>query len=303
METNKESIGAFPKRSAVFIVGIGIVSILSTIIFAGIIVGGIGLFFYLKTVKRYNSNQSLYKTNTKKVLKNGLILNLIGFFLSALCLIIGLLGGDYYKQGVRYLEEKKYQKAIESFKKVKVDDKKYSDAMIKLNQSDSLQKIETKIKERDDSIIQIAKQNKRRTTEREQALQRKLVIQKKSIKERADSIIQIAEQNRRRITEKEQAQQEKLVQQEKLNKERNELIQKQFSDWDGSHKGLEKLIKENMPDPRSYEHVETKFIDKGDYILVFTKFRGKNGFGGMVFGYVTAKVDFEGNVIEIVSQK
>ena len=84
---------------------------------------------------------------------------------------------------------------------------------------------------------------------------------------------------------------------------RKEDLEKQFSPYDGSHNGLTELIKKNMPDPESYEHVETRFSDKGDHIFVVTKFRGKNGFGGYVFQTVSANVDFKGNVIEILSQK
>ena len=85
--------------------------------------------------------------------------------------------------------------------------------------------------------------------------------------------------------------------------ERQLKVESQFSSWDGSHPGLERLIKKNMNDPDSYEHVETRFRDDGDYIFVITKFRGANAFGGKVVNTVSAKVDFNGNVIEIVSQE
>lgn len=98
--------------------------------------------------------------------------------------------------------------------------------------------------------------------------------------------------------EKEKARQQKIKEQNK----RNKLINDQFSSWDGSHRGLTKLIKDNMNDPDSYEHIETRFKDEGDYIFVITKFRGNNAFGGKVINSVSAKVDFNGNVIEIVDQ-
>lgn len=84
---------------------------------------------------------------------------------------------------------------------------------------------------------------------------------------------------------------------------RKALVEKHFSSWDGSHDGLTKYIKKNMNDPKSYKHEETRFADKGDYILVQTSFRGKNAFGGLVLNTVIAKCDFDGNVIEIISQK
>jgi hypothetical protein len=83
---------------------------------------------------------------------------------------------------------------------------------------------------------------------------------------------------------------------------RKEQLEKQFSSWDGSHHGLTELIKKSMNDPKSYEHEETVYWDKGDYLIVKTTFRGKNAFGGVVKNWVTAKIDLNGNVIEIISQ-
>lgn len=58
----------------------------------------------------------------------------------------------------------------------------------------------------------------------------------------------------------------------------------------------------NMHDPSSFEHVETKFGDKGDYLLVQTTYRGKNSFGALVLNSATVKADLEGNIIEIISE-
>jgi|GEM_PF-4152652 len=85
-------------------------------------------------------------------------------------------------------------------------------------------------------------------------------------------------------------------------KTRDERIQEQFSSWDGSHRGLEKAIKQSMDDPDSYKHVKTWLLaDQGDFLVVTTEFRGKNAFGGVVTNEVTAKVDLDGNVRSIVS--
>jgi len=83
---------------------------------------------------------------------------------------------------------------------------------------------------------------------------------------------------------------------------RTEQIEKEFSAWDGSHRGLTEVIKKSMNDPKSYEHVETRYIDKGDHLIVTTEFRGKNAFGGVVKNSVIAKVDLNGNVLEIIAQ-
>jgi len=84
--------------------------------------------------------------------------------------------------------------------------------------------------------------------------------------------------------------------------EAKEQIEKYFSAWDGSHLGLTKLIKDSMNDPDSYKHVETVYGDKGDYLIVETTYRGTNVFGGVVTNRVMAKVDLNGNVIEVLSQ-
>lgn len=83
---------------------------------------------------------------------------------------------------------------------------------------------------------------------------------------------------------------------------RNERIERQFSLWDGSHPGLTKVIKASMNDPQSYEHVKTVYWDMGSNLVVRTIFRGKNAFGGVVENWVKAKVDLDGNVIQIIEQ-
>jgi hypothetical protein len=77
------------------------------------------------------------------------------------------------------------------------------------------------------------------------------------------------------------------------------IVESQFSVWDGSHRELEQYIKKHMNDPDSYQHVETSYIDHGDYLIVTTKFRGKNGFGGIVMNTIIAKINLQGNIIEI----
>ena len=82
---------------------------------------------------------------------------------------------------------------------------------------------------------------------------------------------------------------------------RQEQIEKEFSTWDGSHRGLERIIKKGMNDPDSYKHVETRYSDQGSYLIVKTTFRGKNAFGAMMLNSIVAKTDLEGNVLEIIS--
>ena len=91
-----------------------------------------------------------------------------------------------------------------------------------------------------------------------------------------------------------------LAREQKADEE--ERIKRGFSGWDGSHKGLTKVIKSMMNDPGSYEHAETVYWSQGDHLIVRTSFRGKNAFGGVVLNWVKAKVDLDGNVLEIIEQ-
>lgn len=83
---------------------------------------------------------------------------------------------------------------------------------------------------------------------------------------------------------------------------RTQILDKQFSAWDGSHPGLTSHIKSSMNDPKSYEHVETKYWDREKYLIVQTTFRGKNAFGGVVLQSIKATVDLSGNVLDILEQ-
>ena len=78
---------------------------------------------------------------------------------------------------------------------------------------------------------------------------------------------------------------------------RVEQIENQFSAWDGSHIKLTREIKKTMNDPESFDHIETRFKDLGNEIVIHESFRGKNAFGGLVINKVIATVDVEGNVL------
>lgn len=83
---------------------------------------------------------------------------------------------------------------------------------------------------------------------------------------------------------------------------REEEIKIQFSAWDGSHRNLERVIKEAMNDPDSYEHDKTVYWDRGDHLVVQMTYRGRNGFGGMVRNFVKAKISLSGQVLQILDQ-
>ena len=92
----------------------------------------------------------------------------------------------------------------------------------------------------------------------------------------------------------------------KLSKFQNDSIKhhnhviKQFSSWSGEHYNSVKLIKKSMNDPESYDHVETKYTDLSkNGLKVFTKFRGKNLYGGVVTQTYVTFIDTLGNVTKI----
>lgn len=88
---------------------------------------------------------------------------------------------------------------------------------------------------------------------------------------------------------------------------REEYFQKNglFSAWDGRPVALVELIKKSMNDPNSFEHLETRFIDKGtDTITVLMDYTGKNAFGGRVRGKAIAVMNAkDGSVIEVISNE
>lgn len=87
-------------------------------------------------------------------------------------------------------------------------------------------------------------------------------------------------------------------------------VKKQFG-WRGQHFDLEYLIEKSMNDPDSYEHIETHYrvvkypTNKNEppFLLVTTKFRGKNAFGAKVTQQLTAKVDANtGTILKVESR-
>lgn len=79
-------------------------------------------------------------------------------------------------------------------------------------------------------------------------------------------------------------------------------IEKMFSAWDGSHRGLNQMIKKSMNDEASFEHVKTIYWDMDDHVVIRTTYSGSNSFGARVKGWVKAKADTNGNIIEILEE-
>jgi hypothetical protein len=77
-----------------------------------------------------------------------------------------------------------------------------------------------------------------------------------------------------------------------------------LSSWDGSHRRLVEWTKENLNDPGSFEHDETRIapVTADGTHTIYMQYRARNGFGGMVRGTTVAKIQNEGcNLAEIVS--
>lgn len=57
-----------------------------------------------------------------------------------------------------------------------------------------------------------------------------------------------------------------------------------------------------MNNPKSYEHVETRYQSNDSTITVYTKFRGTNAFGAVVANEAVAIADLDGNLLDVKIQ-
>lgn len=83
---------------------------------------------------------------------------------------------------------------------------------------------------------------------------------------------------------------------------RRQKIEKLFDpSLDGQVPAVMNSIMNSMHDSWSYEHIRTAYSDKGDpdFVYIECAFRGKNAFGAKVVNTALAKVDLDGNVLEI----
>lgn len=77
--------------------------------------------------------------------------------------------------------------------------------------------------------------------------------------------------------------------------EEEKLDKAQFnctSHWDGSVHDVVDAVKNNLREPSSFEHIETKvsLVSKDDEQVVVMKYRARNGFGGMNVESVVALI-------------
>lgn len=76
-----------------------------------------------------------------------------------------------------------------------------------------------------------------------------------------------------------------------------------LSAWDGSHRGIVDALKDDLRDPDSFQHVETRITPtdaKGNHMLMM-RYRARNGFGGMNIGRLAAVVKDSDCSFEIVA--
>ncbi len=83
---------------------------------------------------------------------------------------------------------------------------------------------------------------------------------------------------------------------------RSELIESGFSSFDGRHIQLCAVVRRTMHDDGSFEHVETRSSDMGDYLLLAMDYRGRNQFGAKVLERVYARASLAGAVLEILDE-
>lgn len=84
-----------------------------------------------------------------------------------------------------------------------------------------------------------------------------------------------------------------LKQKDEHEKRLQEFEKKCLKGWDGEHRELVKLVKENMHNPKSFEHVETRYGVTGDYAGIVMTYRGTNMYGAVVTNSIKAKVSLE----------
>jgi hypothetical protein len=73
-----------------------------------------------------------------------------------------------------------------------------------------------------------------------------------------------------------------------------------LSDVDGSLPTLVTYVKKQMENPNSFEHVETGWMDKGDFLQVRMIYRGENMYGAIVTNTIVAECSRSGKVLRVI---
>lgn len=79
----------------------------------------------------------------------------------------------------------------------------------------------------------------------------------------------------------------------------------QFSVWNGSHDNTVKYVKSQMHNPKSFEHVETQYIDYAEkgFRTISMKYRGTNLNNAVVTQTIWVNVDLKGNITKVLKHQ
>ena len=72
-------------------------------------------------------------------------------------------------------------------------------------------------------------------------------------------------------------------------------VKGRLSSYDGSYEPLVRYVKENMKNPSSFEHIETRYSVQPQKIYVTMKYRGTNGFGAIVIESSKVEIELNGH--------
>lgn len=237
---------------------------------------------------------------------------------------------DYYKSGVDNFNDGKYELAIKDFEKVGSNDTNYKDAVSKIGiANQKIKELSIAIEKENIEKLKAYKDFQKTWSDSIVKFWQGDYINKHLTSKNSDTIYfqlskKATEGNWQSTAELHQSIYQKQFDSIAINKFNNKLktvikiipneeqqnqnnviavrqnkIKLQFSSWDGSHSALKSYVKDNMNDPSSFDHIKTTYSDKGNYLLVQMKFRGKNSFGAKIIEVVTAKVDLEGNILSV----
>jgi hypothetical protein len=73
-----------------------------------------------------------------------------------------------------------------------------------------------------------------------------------------------------------------------------------FNMWNGACKPLEQELKNMLSAPGSYKHIKTRYQDHDSYLRVILVFRAKNAAGVTIEQSISADVDLEGKLSNIL---
>jgi uncharacterized lipoprotein YehR (DUF1307 family) len=119
-----------------------------------------------------------------------------------------------------------------------------------------------------------------------------------------------ANKSKIKAKEKEAAEYKEMMKIEQQNEARQAQLKKLqenfehtcLSAWDGSCRAVVNFVKDNMNNPSSFEHVETRYFIRQDYAIVVMKYRGTNAFGGIVTDYVKVKVGYNCEILGVMQE-